>query len=303
MCVCIIKIICNTMKSIAIFIAMLFFVAGSFDAYAKECTVWALTDLQIMDADGNAVGTMQTGVGYKAEVTETQVTVKDGEVSGSVDQDHILVDLADFMPGETLFYIHYAVSAFATIHNHAIETYAGTKLYPYVKKADGTFYVPFMLNAARHLKEAEYEALSLGYTLKIYDAYRPYPVTQLTFEKMEEFVTERPEFKAMMTEPVNGKNYGLNWFLAKNESSHNYGCAVDIALCDSETRKNIPKQSQICELSTRSVPDMSSIHSSMLRQIMTSCGFGTLESEWWHFDMKEFKRERGDFQTGEHNAF
>lgn len=272
-------------------------------SYAKECTVWAVTELELTDETGEVTGSMESGVGYKAEVVDDTVYVNSGDISGYADHEYIMVDLSDYMQGETLFYIHYAVSAFATINGHCIDNYAGQKFYPYAKKADDTFYVPLLLPVAQRLRQAEDAALSLGYTLKIYDAYRPYSVTQKTHQLAEDFLNANPSYMSYITAPVNGTSYDLDWFLARTESRHNYGVAVDIALCDAETRKNELKQSQLLELSTKSIPDMSNNQSMLLREIMIKSGFDTLASEWWHFDIRSAKKARCDFQAGERNAF
>lgn len=272
-------------------------------AYAKECTVWVVSDVTVTDETGSETGMMKPGTGYKADVTDEYIYVNSGNVEGYADPSSILVDLSDYMQEETLFYIHYAVSAFATVNGKRVDGYAGEKFYPYAKKDDDSFYVPLLYPVAKRLREAEDTALTLGYTLKIYDAYRPYSVTKKTHELAEAFLNNDLSLISYLKTPVDGTSYGLDWFLARTESRHNYGVAVDLALCDAETGKNIKRQSQILEIGPRSVPDTTDLNSMLLRKIMTDAGFGTLKSEWWHFDMNEYKKTRCDFQAGENNTF
>ena len=70
-------------------------------------------------------------------------------------------------------------------------------------------------------------------------------------------------------------------------SRHNLGVAVDLTLEDANTRQEIPMQSQMHDLSWYSVTARNNDSANMLASIMKSAGFGTLSSEWWHFQDDE----------------
>ena len=117
------------------------------------------------------------------------------------------------------------------------------------------------LNQAEALFEKD------GYSIIIYDAYRPYSVTLLLYDK-----------------------YKTGTYLAgpRFGSVHNKGCAIDMSLLDKDG-KPIEMPSPIHTLnasSNRDNPNMTAAakaNMNYMADIMRSCGFSTINSEWWHF--------------------
>lgn len=107
-----------------------------------------------------------------------------------------------------------------------------------------------------------------GYSIIIYDAYRPYSVTCIMYDIHEDGTY------------VAGKRFG---------SIHNRGAAIDISLVDKSTGIPIEMPSPIHTLnssSNRSNPNMSSTaraNMNYMTDVMRECGFGIIASEWWHF--------------------
>ena len=116
----------------------------------------------------------------------------------------------------------------------------------------------------------------LGYGLLIHDAYRPWYVTKIFWEATP------PEGKIFVADPAQG-------------SRHNRGCAVDLTLYDLTTEKPIEMPGTYDEMSPRSFPNypggtsLQRWHRDLLRRAMESEGFTVYESEWWHFDYKDWK--------------
>jgi D-alanyl-D-alanine dipeptidase len=78
-------------------------------------------------------------------------------------------------------------------------------------------------------------------------------------------------------------------------SRHNRGCAVDLTLYDLATGRPIEMTGTYDEMSPRSFPDypggtsLQRWHRDILRHAMESEGFTVYESEWWHFDYKDWR--------------
>jgi D-alanyl-D-alanine dipeptidase len=143
--------------------------------------------------------------------------------------------------------------------------------------------VPVYTQARAFLQRPAAEALvrvlrklqPLGYGLLIHDGYRPWYVTKIFWDATP------PEGKIFVADPAKG-------------SRHNRGCAVDLTLFDLKTGAPIEMTGNYDEMSPRSFPDypggtsLQRWHRDLLRRAMESEGFTIYESEWWHFDYKDW---------------
>ena len=118
-----------------------------------------------------------------------------------------------------------------------------------------------------------------GYGLLIHDGYRPWYVTKMFWD-----ATPDP-LRIFVADPTQG-------------SRHNRGCAVDLTLYDLETGEPVVMPSGYDEMSPRAFPNYPGGTSKqralreMLRSAMEAEGFTVYETEWWHFDYKDWKRYR-----------
>jgi D-alanyl-D-alanine dipeptidase len=116
----------------------------------------------------------------------------------------------------------------------------------------------------------------LGYGLLIHDGYRPWSVTKIFWEATP------PEGRIFVADPSQG-------------SRHNRGCAVDLTLYDLKTGAPIEMPGGYDEMSPRSFPDypggtsLQRWHRAVIRHAMESEGFTVFETEWWHFDYKDWR--------------
>jgi D-alanyl-D-alanine dipeptidase len=115
-----------------------------------------------------------------------------------------------------------------------------------------------------------------GYGLLVHDAYRPWYVTKI-------FWDATPADKhAFVADPAKG-------------SRHNRGCAVDLALYTLRDGQPMQMPSLYDEMSPRAYADYAggTLEQRRLRDYlrarMQEEGFSVYESEWWHFDYKDWK--------------
>src|SRR5204862_4412639 len=130
--------------------------------------------------------------------------------------------------------------------------------------------------AAEALVRINQSLKSRGYGLIIHDGYRPWYVTKIFWDATP------PEGKIFVADPAQG-------------SRHNRGCAVDLTLYDLTTGQPIEMTGGYDEMSPRSFPNypggtsLQRWHRDLLRRAMESEGFTVYESEWWHFDYKDWR--------------
>lgn len=128
--------------------------------------------------------------------------------------------------------------------------------------------------AAEALKQANDRLNALGYGLIVLDAYRPWQVTRLMWDS-------RPADRAYLGDPLKG-------------SRHNRGCAVDLTLFDLKTGMEVAMPSAYDDFTERAHPTYDGGDASartnrdLLRQVMEAEGFSVYETEWWHFDFKDW---------------
>ncbi|SHK59844.1 D-alanyl-D-alanine dipeptidase [Clostridium cavendishii DSM 21758] len=141
------------------------------------------------------------------------------------------------------------------------DNFTHTKIYPFSACL-------LQKNTAKKLKEANAEFKTLGYTIKIWDAYRPYDVQKYLWS----FVSD-------------------SRFIANPNaagSRHNRGAAVDITLVDNNNNNLIMPTGfdAFTEKAYRNAPmsDEARKNVDLLTSIMKKHGFNTIETEWWHYD-------------------
>ncbi len=147
-----------------------------------------------------------------------------------------------------------------------------TKIYPCAR----CFLRP---EVAEALDKANEIAKDRGYTLVIYDCYRPYG-----FQKVMYDIVNDPRYVAP---PGKGSN-------------HNRGAAVDISLADEngellDMGGAFDDFSEISHYDSNNVSKIGKRNRKRLRNIMKKAGFTPLSSEWWHFDYKKKRYDTADF--------
>ena len=122
---------------------------------------------------------------------------------------------------------------------------------------------------AEALKRVQSDLKDQGLELKIHDGYRPYAATVKFYEV-----------------------YGDTTFVASpyQGSRHNRGCAIDLTLINSKTKKELNMPTPYDSFQEEAFPnyplkDEEAIKNrTLLITAMEKRGFKVYDSEWWHFD-------------------
>ena len=142
------------------------------------------------------------------------------------------------------------------------------KLYPSIT----TTYL--RLPAAKALQHVQSELHELELGLKIFDAYRPYSVTE------------------KMWKPIRDERYVAD---PKKGSGHNRGIAVDLTLINLNSEEELPMGTGFDNFSdtahqTFTALPVQIVHNrNLLKNIMEKYGFKFFETEWWHYSLPDAK--------------
>lgn len=162
------------------------------------------------------------------------------------------VDLRVFMPGAEFDLL------FASPNN-----ITGEAMYPPIPLLEET--------TADKLMQAYNIFREDGYTIKIYDAYRPKSAQYKLYDIVQD--------SRFIANPYEGNSW------------HQRGRAVDISLVNLATGEELEMPTPMhtfsldaARSSYRSWSGEAQKNVDYMTEVMTSVGFGTLETEWWHFE-------------------
>ena len=144
--------------------------------------------------------------------------------------------------------------------------------------------------AADSLKAVSDDVIKLGYRLKIYDAYRPQCAVDhfVRWSKDAGDTLTKRYFYPMLDKPV---LFEQDYIMEK--SGHTRGSTVDLTLFDMTTEKEVDMGGTFDWFGEESHPDYTGItpeqfaNRMILRDAMLRHGFKPLDSEWWHFTLKD----------------
>lgn len=149
--------------------------------------------------------------------------------------------------------------------------YAGTDNFMKTRMYPGRTRHTFLrLNAARALLAASEKLREKGIGIKIWDAYRPYSVTERFWEMVKD--------ERYVANPAKG-------------SGHNRGVAVDLTLVDLKTGRELDMGTGFDNFSDTAhhvytlLPEPVLQNRKLLKQTMESAGFVAFDSEWWHYSL------------------
>jgi D-alanyl-D-alanine dipeptidase len=143
---------------------------------------------------------------------------------------------------------------------------------------------------AQALCVVQTEAKKLGFSLKIYDSYRPVKAVSF-FQAWARKPETNPHIKEMYYPGHTRLELFEAGYIAK-QSSHSRGSAVDLTLIDVKTGLNLDMGSAFDyfdDLSHTESPKATEAQKKnrmILKELMESRGFKNFSQEWWHYSFK-----------------
>jgi D-alanyl-D-alanine dipeptidase len=191
---------------------------------------------------------------YKYGFAPTTLSKYKEQVKSNPDKK--LVNLEDYIPNIVLD-IRYATT----------NNFTGEKIYnlakAYARKP-----------VADALKQAQEEFNKMGYSIKVFDGYRPYAATVKFYEVYKD--------TTYVASPYQG-------------SRHNRGCAIDMTIVDLKTGKEMKLPTGYDSFKKEAWPSTPAKdlearkNRQLLITVMEKYGFKVNSSEWWHFDFNGWK--------------
>lgn len=180
--------------------------------------------------------------------------------------------------------------------------------------AEKQYAMPVLYRTSKLICDAQSLALQNGYTLVIYEAFRPADTQRQVRDALRDLINNNSDVKAHTED-----SFGLSWFIAKSTSNHQVGYAIDVTLADVISAQydtcgdynyvhineyvELEMPTSIHELSDdsavfsygissrdknawKSAPLATSMNDSamLLQAYCTESGMTPLASEWWHFN-------------------
>jgi zinc D-Ala-D-Ala dipeptidase len=142
----------------------------------------------------------------------------------------------------------------------SVNNFLGKAIYPVEKFV-------LRIETAYKLIRANEEFKSYGYSIKVYDGYRPLSVQKIMWDSIqdENFIAPLPR-----------------------GSVHNRGAAVDVTIVDNkgievEMPSDFDDFSEKAWINYKNTTTIAIKNREFLAEIMERNGFKRIESEWWHF--------------------
>ncbi|MCD8118257.1 MAG: hypothetical protein LUE29_01970 [Lachnospiraceae bacterium] len=266
----------------------------------EECAVssivWPVEDLDAYTtSSGNTkAGNVTTLKAYLVvEEADGRFGVAVGDDIWYIDSNYCMINLPDYIGDLCEYDIVSSYSNINRVHGYDIPGVTGTVVpgYENVSLEGNEYLVPLLYPTAQKLVAAAQSAKEQGYHLKIYDSYRGNVSTVFLYESvlaiLDDPISETDNQQTYRDVMIGSSSWSLSSFLAKGRSMHNLGIAVDLTLVDDSTGKEVAMQTQIMDISHYSVTSENNDMANFLRDIMVEADFGTLSSEWWHFQDNE----------------
>ena len=144
--------------------------------------------------------------------------------------------------------------------------------------------------AAEALRAAGEEAMSLGYRLKIFDAYRPQRAVEhfMRWSKdLEDLRMKKYFYPDLTKDQIIIEGYVLE------RSGHSRGSTIDLTLFDMDSGRDLDMGGTFDFFGKESHPGFKGVTSDQhanrmfLRNVMAKQGFEPVDNEWWHFTLRD----------------
>ena len=286
------------------------------------------------DASASAAAVLEAGAGFTIlEESGEWWRVRAGETEGWVEHADCLINLPDVIPS-IVYNVTNSYSSLFRSSGRELPGVTGQMLYEsrsYNERLGREeFTVAVQYRMAKKICAVQQSALADGYTLILYEGFRPYSVQLQVSDSLSALMEEVPEVRA----GVETEQWSINWFIATGVSNHQQGYAIDVSLgrvgeltenvCGNYLYDTVSSYEELAmptamhELSIaaasmarpvtsksptgwrKAAPAASMNEAAFaLQDYCVSAGLTPLASEWWHFNDLDCLSAVDDSWTGD----
>ncbi len=313
---------------------------GTFELPINGATGYASIETVVYDSleRNSQIAILKPGTSFQIlekDHDSLQIVLKDESRIGYISSKHVMINLPDVITS-IVYEDSNSVASLFRSSGYSIDGITGEKLYEVrqynERLGKEEFNMPILLSAAEVIQVAQTAALADGYSLKIYETYRPTDVQQNVNNAVSLLMKSNPE----VYNGINTNNWSQGWFIAKGVSNHQKGYAMDCSLVKVNSVEEVAIGSYLCtfvtdytecemptemhELSAKAAALVKGVSSSSstgwknvapaetmtedalrLQKYCTDAGLTPLASEWWHFNALNAMKEIGSmYSTGEY---
>jgi len=290
------------------------FYNGIYELPLKGATGWASIKLNIREnatSSSRLLGTVNPGTSFtiiEQNSNWLKVMFRDGS-TGYVYAPYVLLNLPDVIPS-IVYYDSNSASSIFKSSGVDLPNITGNKLYNVYNNNTRLgcyqYDMPVLFGMAVKIAKAQKAALAEGYSLKIYESFRPY-------DTQTAIASSLTNLMANNTAVANGikvNGWKLGWFISTGTSNHQQGIAIDVTLVKvNETQTKVTGDYKYTVVTSSSEVQMpTAMHelsvaaaryttatsyryaatmndnAKKLERYCTSAGLIGLQSEWWHFN-------------------
>ena len=295
---------------------------GPLELPVQGATGYAATGIPLYAAPGpddEPLATLPAGTPFTIlEESGSWWQVQAGEQTGWVRHDFCLINLPDVIPSLVYRDTNSEASLFRA-SGYEIPGVTGQALYD-ARSYNARFgqemaNMAVLYATAKKLADVQARTLADGYTLVLYEGFRPYDTQVTVANALEALAAENKTVRAGIdTEP-----WSIGWFIAGGVSNHQQGYAVDVSLarvtatsagtCGPYAYTRVTRYEELAmptamhELSAAAASLAEPVASRdpdawrqaapapamtegalLLQSYCTAAGLTPLASEWWHFN-------------------
>ncbi len=309
-----------------------------FELPISGSTGYASINMNMVEAPNSTKIIKKLSAGDAFEIIEEQngyLKIKYNNTQGLVNATYCMINLPDVIPS----IIYDDTNSYSSIFKSSgynIPNITGKQLYNvyfYNERLKKEEYVmPVIYSMAKKVMTAQKAALKDGYSLKIYETYRPYETQQSVCTNLKALLKENKT----VYDGIYSDGWSEDWFINQAISSHQRGIAMDVSLVKIKSSKVITVGKYYCLSITKyseeqmptSMHELSKASATFekgvatysktawkngvlsksmttgakrLQQYCTNAGLTPLSSEWWHFNDLDSRNNIGDnYSTGKY---
>ena len=289
-------------------------------------------------SNSSIVTKLNPGQGFKILSEEGEwLKISANGKTGYINSTCCMVNLPDIIPS----IVYDDTNSYSSLFRSseiAIPNVTGKQLYnnkAYNKRLSKEQYMmPVMYDMAKKIMKAQELAKADGYSLKIYETFRPYEAQS----KVAKNLSKLMKSNKTVYNGINGGGWNEGWFIAQVLSNHQRGIAMDVSLvkindyeaakCGTYKYMNVidyteeAMPTQMHELSNKAISMQYAVDSNSktawkdvpmakgmtdgakrLRNYCVEAGLSPLCSEWWHFNDLDAREKIGNnYSTGRYEV-